>query len=131
MYQFPERKFYYYSPKGSGVNKYIEAAESEGLLQIIETEFYHYKVPVHDRSFFHLTPDKIKSDSEKSLAANNPMYMRSSIRITERCCRQLKNKEFNLPQMPDENPVVAMPNVFGMGIDLKKALKWLKTKFSG
>jgi hypothetical protein len=129
MFIFPERDFYLFGLKAQGANHLVVSAERHGVLRIERWETQYYPHPNFKRDW--ITIDKPDSvwDWEKEVRETSPEFIRFTLKLTERWRRKMELREAlsELQKPDDKNPLLLKPSIYGVGIDLPKAWKWLKT----
>ncbi len=133
MFEFSDRKFYLFCLKSQGANSFILNAEQHGVINIKRTELQYYPRPNSDKNYIKIDKPVPIWEWEKEVRENSPEFIRCTIELSERWRRKLELKEAledTTENKEDENPMILKPSMFGIGIDLHKAKKWLNRKFS-
>ncbi|MDW7772465.1 MAG: hypothetical protein SCH71_06185 [Desulfobulbaceae bacterium] len=131
MFEFSERDFFLYCPASSGVNQMVLAAEVHGVLSIVRTEKCYYPHPNSKHDYVKIDRKEPLWDWEKEVRETAPEFLRCTLKLTDRWRRKLALKEALSEQeanKDEESPLILKPTMFGFGIDLQKALKWLKSR---
>jgi len=111
MFEFPERHFYYFQEKDGPKNQFMISKDRAGDVSFAETEFFYYKRPNSKRSYIHLERHggSYEHDWEKEIVERGPMFMRTTLRLTERTRRELETihrleleEEFTRKRMESE-----------------------------
>jgi hypothetical protein len=111
MFEFPERHFYYFQEKDGPKNQFMISKDRAGDVSFAETEFFYYKRPNSKRSYIHLERHggSYEHDWEKEIVERGPMFMRTTLRLTERTRRELETihrleleEEFKRKRMESE-----------------------------
>lgn len=131
MFHYPERDFYLFASKDSGVNHLVLSAEQLGVLRIEVTEMQYYPHPNYKHDWIKIDKPDPTWDWEKEVRENSPEFMRCTLKLTDRWRRKLDLQEALADSKSEEgqNPFLLKPSFYGLGIDLPKAWKWLKGKF--
>ena len=132
IFNYPERKFYLFLIEGIKENRdIIYHIEKIGILAPT-TERHYYKHPSnHLKDFIRIHPNEIEFDWEKEIVQKGPKYIRLELNLSERKRRELEIKEkIETEREADSNPLEIKPNFMGIGIDVIKALRWVKRLFS-
>ena len=132
IFNYPERKFYLFLIEGIKENRdLIYNIEKNGILAPT-TERHFYKHPSnHPKDFIRIHPNEIEFDCEREIVQKGPKYIRLELNLSERKRRELEIKEkIDTEKEADSNPLEIKPNFMGIGIDVNKALRWVKKLFS-
>lgn len=132
IFNYHERKFYLFLIEGIKENRdIIYHIEKIGILAPT-TERHYYKHPSnHPKDFIRIHPNEIEFDWEKEIVQKGPKYIRLELNLSERKRRELEIKEkIETEREADSNPLEIKPNFMGIGIDVIKALRWVKRLFS-
>ena len=132
MHKYPDRQFYLYVQHGKAINKYLQKAKINNEILMDECEFYFYRHPKNNRDFVKIHRDNIKFDWEDKVVKESPMYKRIKLVLSEEKRRMLAAEEIGDGMIKDgslSSPLELKPNFYGIGIDLKKVVPWLKSKF--
>lgn len=127
MFEFSERDFFLYCPLSNGANQFVLAAEVHGVLTIALTEMRYYRHPNFQRDYVKIDREEPLWDWEKEVRETAPEFMRCTLKLTERWRRKLELQEALADQeekKEPESPLILKPGMFGLGLDLPKALKW-------
>lgn len=128
LYNYPERKFYLFLIEGDKKNRdIIYNLEKNGFLAPT-TEMHFYKHPDnHPKDYIKIHPDKIQFAWEREVIQKGPKYVRIRLDLSARKKRELEiNEKIDTEREADINPLELKPNFMGLGIDVNKAVKWLK-----
>jgi hypothetical protein len=128
IFNYPEHKFYLFLNEGMRENRdLIHNLEQNGILAPT-TEMHFYKHPSNrPKDFIQIHPNGIEFDWEKEIIEKGPKYVRLELTLSERKRRELEIKEkIDSEKEANSNPLELKPNFMGIGIDLNKALRWLK-----
>jgi hypothetical protein len=131
IFNYPERKFYLFLIEGIKENRdLIYHIEKSGILAPT-TERHFYKHPSkYPKDFIRIHPNEIEFDWEREVVKKGPKYIRLELILSEHKRRELEIKEkIDTERGADTNPLELKPNIMGFGIDINKALKWLKNIF--
>jgi hypothetical protein len=141
MYADSDAEFLCYWPKDSGRNRLIQDAIDRGMLADAEHEFFYYRREgAADRNFVRIEGNSCDDSHVEILfgyekrdvlwaraVSAGKMYVRTKLRLNERFERQLE-----VQNAADLNPIEAKPGLFGFNIDLIKAFRlftlWLKRR---
>ena len=132
IFNYPERKFFLFLIEGIKENReFIYNIEKNGLLAPT-TERHFYKHPSnHPKDFIQIHPNDIEFDWEKDVVQRGPKYIRLELKLSERKRRELEIQEkIDAEREADSNPIEIKPNFMGVGIDVNKALRWVKKIFN-
>jgi hypothetical protein len=132
IFNYPERKFYLFLIEGIKENRdLIYHIEKNGILAPT-TERHFYRHPSnHPKDFIRIHPNEIEFDWEREIVQKGPKYIRLELNLSERKRRELEIKEkIDTEREADSNPLEIKPNFMGIGIDVNKALRWVKKLFS-
>jgi len=131
MFEFPERSFYLFAPKGECENHLVVGAEHHGILRIERWETQYYPHPNFKRDWIKIDKPNPVWDWEKEVRASSPEYIRFTLKLTERWRRKLELREAlaETEKPEDTNPLVLKPSFYGIGIDLPKVWKWVTKKW--
>ncbi|NIA23659.1 MAG: hypothetical protein GWP03_05840 [Proteobacteria bacterium] len=132
IFNYPERKFYLFLIEGIKENRdLIYNIEKNGILAST-TERHFYKHPSDQpKDFIRFHPNEIEFDWEREIVQKGPKYIRLELNLSERKRRELEIKEkMDTEREADLNPLEIKPNFMGIGIDVNKALRWVKKLFS-
>ncbi len=136
LFYFPEDKHFLYFEYGS--NDMPEGFDSEKLkaygLAFRKHENFFYRRPLDDTnpedySYIQLTIDKINYPWQQKIVDAGPMYGRVQIELMEWKKKEIELQRIKSVHQNDNNPLLLQPNFMGLGIDLKKLLKWGKNIF--
>ena len=132
IFNYPEHKFYLFLNEGVRENRgLIYNLEQNGILAPT-TEMHFYKHPSNrPKDYVQIHPNEIEFNWEKEVIEKGPKYVRLELTLSERKRRELETKEkIDSEKEANSNPLELKPNLWGFGIDLKKALRWLKKLFT-
>lgn len=92
MFDHPERDFYYFQEKDGPKSELMIAKDRHGYISLAETEFFYYKHPNFEQDYVHIErhDDQYEWDWEREVVEKGPMYMRTTLRLTERTRRELE-----------------------------------------
>lgn len=92
MFEYPERHFYYYQEKDGPKNPFMIAKARQGHVSFAETEFFYYRRPNSKRSYIHIERHggEYEYDWEREIVEKGPMFMRTTLRLTERTRREME-----------------------------------------
>ena len=130
MFDHPERDFYVFAEKDSKPNTLLMKANKDGEILINEVELFYYRHPRDKHSFVRIPRNGGEFEWEKELAKQGPMFQRAKLELTARMKRQLEvfNK-IALEKRSDSFPIELKPNLFGIGLDLKKLFQFVRQFF--
>jgi hypothetical protein len=130
MFDHPERDFYVFAEKDSKPNTLLMKANKDGEILINEVELFYYRHPRDKHSFVRIPRNGGEFEWEKELAKQGPMFERVKLELTARMKRQLEvlNK-IALEKRSDSFPIELKPNLFGIGLDLKKLFRFVQQFF--
>jgi len=130
MFDHPERNFYVFAEKDSKPNTLLMKANKDGKILINEVELFYYRHPRDKHSFVRIPRNGGEFEWEKELAKQGPMFQRAKLELTARMKRQLEvlNK-IALEKRSDSFPIELKPNLFGIGLDLKKLFQFVRQFF--
>ncbi|MDO8292557.1 MAG: hypothetical protein Q7T29_06805 [Gallionella sp.] len=130
IYEHPEHQYYLYIEKGCQINKWVKHAIDSGWLLAHETEFFYYRHPRSpQREFIQIRERMIKFDWQREVVNTQPMFMRVTLTLSEKTKRHLEIEQLlNAQNVRNSNPLKLEPNFMGIGVDLKKAITWLKRR---
>ena len=130
MFDHPERDFYVFAEKDSKPNMLLMKANRDDVILISEVELFYYRHPKDKRVFVRIPRNGGEFEWEKELAKQGPMFQRAKLELTARMKRQLEvlNK-IALEKRSDSSPIELKPNLFGIGLDLKKLFRFVRQFF--
>ncbi|NQY25825.1 MAG: hypothetical protein HRT92_01450 [Piscirickettsiaceae bacterium] len=132
MFEFSDRKFYLFCLKSQGASSYVINAEQHGVINIKRTELQYYPHPKFDHDYIKINKTNPAWGWEEEVIKDSPEFIRCTLELTERWKRKLELKEA-LDNTTDSeangSPIILKPSIFGIGIDLPKALKWFIQKY--
>ncbi|WP_205342190.1 hypothetical protein [Denitrificimonas caeni] len=129
MFEFSERDFFLYCPLSNGANQFVLDAEFRGVLTIELTEMRYYPHPNFQHDYVKIDRTEPLWDWEREVRETSPEFVRCTLKLTERWRRKLELQEALADQeekKEPENPLILKPSMFGLGLDLPKALKWFQ-----
>ncbi len=126
LYDYSERIYYFFSPLGSS-SMFLDRAEEENKILKGQVELHFYPHPQKFHHYIYIDPNKARSTWEDNLLANSVMHQRTQLRLSQKAIRDLQIKETVAAQKDaDANPLQLKPAIWGVGIDLPKAWKWVR-----
>lgn len=130
MYNEEEALFYLYSRKDSGISNFMLSAEKFSNIKFEVTEMAYFSHPKFERDFIKINKEDPAWEWEMEVIESSPEYMRTTLKLTEKTRRRLDRQDL-VSELKDDSPVFLKPNLFGIGVDLKKTWRRQKGKFSG
>lgn len=131
MFIFSEREFFLFGLKSQGANPLVLNAERHGVLYIERSETQYYPHPNFKSDWIKIDKPNPIWDWEKEVRETAPEYVRFTLKLTERWRRKMELREAlsDSQESEDKNPLLLKPSLFGFGVDLPKAWKYLKERW--
>jgi len=130
MFDHPERDFYVFAEKNSKPNTLLMKANKDGAILINEVELFYYRHPRDKRSFVRISRNGGEFEWQKELTKQGPMFQRAKLELTARMKRRLEAfNKIELEKISDSFPIELKPNLFGIGLDLKKLFRFVQQFF--
>jgi len=130
MFDHPERDFYVFSEKNSKPNSLLVKANKDGSILINKVELFYYRHPRNKHSFIRIPRSGGEFEWEKELAKQGPMFQRAKLKLTARMKSQLEAlNKIAIEKRSDSFPIELKPNLFGIGLDLKKLFRFVRQFF--
>lgn len=129
LFNYPEHDLYYFHDSGKPVHALLRAAESSNCILLTESAPFYYKNPKYIKDFDRIAEGVVTYEWQKPLVENSPMHRRVTLKLPEQMKRRLEIWErINTEKAADANPLLLKPSLWGFGIDLPKAIRWLRRK---
>jgi hypothetical protein len=129
LFNYPEHGFYYFHDSGKPVNALLRAAESANCLLMGESDPFYYKNPKYIKDFDRIPEGVVTYEWQEPLVENGPMHRRVTLKLSEQMKRRLEIREnINTEKASDTNPLLLKPSLWGFGIDIPKAIRWLRSR---
>ena len=96
-----------------------------------EIEFNFYRHPSFRRDFIRIVAKdgRYSFDWEKDVVEKGPMFLRVTLKLAEWKRRELEiRQQVEAVKASDANPLELNPNFMGFGIDLLKAVRYVRRK---
>jgi hypothetical protein len=130
LYDYPEDDFYLFRRNDHSTSPHLENAIAGEVISTPEWKLNYYPHPKFERDYVYLDKDRLFWDWEKDLLATSPMFIRLEIKLTAKARRAFEHQQLIASlKHADRNPIELKPNFMGLGIDVYKALDWLRTAF--
>jgi hypothetical protein len=128
MFDDSECKYFYFKSQTEPPNEFLKRALEGGKLLMPKYEDYYYLRPGTERSFVKIGPHTMERLGERSGPINQGQrYFRITLTLSERTKRKLQAHEIAETAITkDTNPFELKPNLWGVGLDLTKAYRWIK-----
>ncbi len=130
MFECPEREFFFFHNTKVQFSPKLRSAEKENIILLNEVECFYYKHPKHKKDYIKISGNNPKFDWQKELIKNGPEFHCHILRLTQKAKRDLEISYKNYKErQKDNHPFELKPNIYGIGVDLRKVLPWVKKKF--
>ena len=130
LYDYPDDDFYLFKQHDHPTNRPLQSAVDAEVISLTEWKLNYYPHPKFKRDYVHLDKHRLNWDWEREVIANSPMFVRFELKLTAKARRALEHQQLIATQKhADRNPVELKPNFMGLGIDVYKALDWLRNAF--
>ena len=130
LYDYPEDDFYLFKQHDHPTNRLLQSAANSEVIALTEWKLNFYPHPKFKRDYVQLDKDRITWDWQRDVILTSPMFIRFELKLTTRARRALEHQQLIAAQkQADRNPVELKPNFMGLGIDVYKALDWLRNAF--
>lgn len=130
MFDHPERNFYVFSEKDKKPNMLLMKANNDGLILINEVEFFYYRHPKAKHNFIQIPRNRGTFEWEKKLIKQGPMFQRTKLELTAQVKRQLEaSNKITQEKRSNSFPIELKPNLFGIGLDLRKLFRFVRQCF--
>jgi hypothetical protein len=130
LYDYPDDDFYLFKKHDVSTNCHLQAAVDAEVILLTEWQFNYFPHPQFKRDYVQLDKHRINWDWEREVIANSPMYVRFELKLSPKARRALEHQQLIAAQKhADSNPLELKPNFMGLGIDVYKALDWLRNAF--
>lgn len=130
LYDYPEDDFYLFKQHDHGSNRQLQKAVDAEVISLSEWRSNYYPHPKFKRDYVQLDKHRLFWDWQKVVIDNSPMFVRFELKLTAKARRALEHQQLIAAQkQANSNPVELKPNFMGIGIDVYKALDWLRSTF--
>ena len=130
LYDYPEDDFYLFKQHDHGSNHQLQAAVDAEVISLSEWRCNYYPHPKFKRDYVQLDKHRLFWDWQIDVIENSPMFVRFELKLTAKARRALEHQQLIAAQKQvNSNPVELKPNFMGIGIDVYKALDWLRSTF--
>lgn len=130
LYDYPEDDFYLFKRFDDSTNTQIQSAMDAEVITFTEWRLNYYAHPKFKRDYVQLDKHRLFWDWQRDVIATSPMFVRFELKLTTKARRALEHQQLIAAQKyADRNPVELKPNFMGLGIDVYKALDWLRNTF--
>jgi len=130
LYDYPEDDFYFYKQHDHPTNRHLQSAADAEVIVLTEWKLNFYPHPNFKRDYVQLDKNRLTWDWQRDVILTSPMFVRFELKLTARARRALEHQQLIAAQkQTDRNPVELKPNFMGLGIDVYKALDWLRNAF--
>lgn len=132
MYDYPEDSFYLYCLKDGPIPDALRGAIDSRIVLIKEWQHNHYPHPRFKRDYVRLFEHRLLWDWERELFASSPTYIRYELALSAQARLKLEQQQFiAMHKSAESNPIELKPNFMGLGIDVYKAIDWLRSALRG
>jgi len=131
MYDHPERDFHYFRQRVGAAVGPLDRAIAEGTILEDEAGFFWYPHPKYPHDYVHIEvrDGDYEWDWQKEVVERGPMFVRIKMKLPERKGRELEIKErIEAERAVNANPLELRPNFMGIGVDLFKAIRWMRQR---
>lgn len=129
LFDFPERSFYLFVQKQASLTDQLRQAVDSGDALITQTDLEFYPHPNFKHDYVRIRRGQESFDWEKEVVASATEYIRFTLVLSERKRRAMEiDLHIDAHSRKSANPLKLEPNIWGIGIDLKKVWAWLKSK---
>ncbi len=129
LFDYPERSFYVYVQKNASVGLYLrQAIDAEDIL-VVQTDLEYFRNPSAPKNFkkIHRSLDASLTPCEST--PEQTEYVRLSITLSARKRRAMGvDQILEAQSQKSTNPLKLEPNLWGIGVDLRKLWTWVKLK---
>jgi hypothetical protein len=130
LYDYPEDDFYFYKQHDHPTNRHLQSAADAEVIVLTEWKLNFYPHPNFKRDYVQLDKNRLTWEWQRDVILTSPMFVRFELKLTARARRALEHQQLIAAQkQADRNPVELKPNFMGLGIDVYKALDWLRNAF--
>lgn len=130
LYDYPEDDFYFFKQHDHPTNRLLQSAVDSEIMAITEWKLNFYPHPKFKRDYVRLDKDSLNWDWQRDVILTSPMFIRFELKLTTRARRALEHQQLIAAQkQADWNPIELKPSFMGLGIDVYKALDWLRNAF--
>lgn len=131
MYDFAEHSFFLFRRQSDTLNPLIAQAMRSGLLLNRVTESFYYDHPNYagKGNYVRIERGNIRFDWQREVIEKTPMYTRTTLELAEKARRRLALRELRA-ELDRGSPFFIRPSIWGVGVDLPKALKRLRELLS-
>ncbi len=128
LFNFPERSFYLFVQKHASLTEPLRRSVDREDILIAQTDAYYFRHPKNARDFISITPGSEMFDWEREVSSTAQEYLRHKLVLSQRTHRAMSiDQQLGEQSRRAASPLKLEPNLWGVGIDLRKAWAWLKT----
>lgn len=130
LYDYPEDEFYLFKQHDHPTNGFLQVAVDSEVVALTEWKLNYFPHPKFQRDYVHLDKARLFWDWEREVVATSPMFVRFELKLTAKARRALEHQQLIAAQKyVDRNPLELKPNFMGLGVDVYKAIDWLRAVF--
>jgi hypothetical protein len=132
LFNHPERSFYVFLQKHASLRCPLDQAVGRGDILVIQTDLEFFRHPHGGSDFVRISPGSESFEWEREVCSTETEYIRFTLTLSERKRREMSIEQHLAAQaLKAANPLKLEPNVWGIGVDLKKLWAWFRSRRLG
>ncbi len=129
IFNFPERSFYLFLQKHASLTEPLRRSVDGGDILVTQTDLEFFRHPKYPSDFVRIRQGSESFDWERQISSTEVEYLRFTLVLSERKRREMNiDQHLTVQSRRSANPLKLEPNLWGIGIDLRKAWAWFKSR---